>query len=354
MYHSENIYDDNFFKIMLKDNAILIKLKNNNNLIISSWLNGGINHNMDYVVNQSLDSSDYEGLLDGNFDQFQKDKFLFFGLNPQKTSGLMTSACMDNYAISTKRYEKLKVTTIVTAGADKNGIKAGDKATFYEYNNHYFNHFGTINIITLIDANLDDGALVTATITATEAKTSILQDLRVESQYSTNISTGTGTDGICVISNKNSNNNIENAGKHSKLGELIAKSVREATKEALYLQTFMSPEFQSTVLSRLSRFNISFDDFCDNSSLNKLEYAEKFYVFNKNKENVSFVSSILNLVDEIQLGLLNIKDIKKTLYSLINGYLGVKVSDEKIECIEDILILLISSINEYLFNQDNR
>ena len=349
--YSEKIISDSFFNIIKMEDSLVINLKNNNNLLISSWLNGGICHNFENVVNLTVDGTDYDDLLNANFDNFQKKKFLNLGLNPDKTAGLLTSACMDNYAISVKKYEELKVTTVVTAGADKNAVKAGDKASFYEYNNKYLTHFGTINIITIIDANLEDGSLVTAAITATEAKTSVLQDLKIESQYSSGIATGTGTDGICLISNKNSTNHLENAGKHSKLGELIAKSVYEATKEALYLQTFMSEDFQRTVLSRLSRFNITFDDFYNQvSSLDKSVYLERFYYFNKNSENVALVSSILNLIDEVQLGLLDLKDILNPVNILLTSCLQVSIENKKIESIEDILDLLINFINQYLFD----
>lgn len=349
-YCSETIINDLFFNLIKMEDSLVINLKKDNNLLISSWLNGGICYNMDNVVNLTVDGTDYDELLDGNFDNFQKKKFLNLALNPEKAAGLLTSACMDNYAISVKKYEELKVTSIVTAGADKNAVKAGDKASFYEYNNNYFNHFGTINIIIIIDANLQDGSLVTASITATEAKTSVLQDLKIESQYSSNIATGTGTDGICIISNKNSDNHLENAGKHSKLGELIATTVYEATKEALYLQTFMSEDFQKTVLSRLSRFNITFDDFYNKVYSNKNEYLSKFYVFNKNQQNVAFVSSIINLIDEVQLGLLELKDILAPVNILLTSCLHIPIENKKIENIEDILDLIITSINRYLLN----
>ncbi len=348
--YSEEIYNEDFFNIIKKDNAIVVNLNYENNLLISSWLNGGICHNMKHVVNQSLEEQDFDDLMDVDYNTFQENKFIHLDLNPNKSTGLMTSACMDNYAISTKKYEQLSVTSIVTAGADKNGVKAGDNASFYEYKNHYFRHFGTINIITIINANLQDGALVTASITATEAKTSVLQDLKVESQYSNFISTGTGTDGICIISNKNSENNLENAGKHSKLGELIAQSVQDATRKALYLQTFMSIDFQATVLSRLSRFHITFDDFYNSQNVDKVEYASKFYCFNRNKENVAFVSSIINLIDEVQLNLLDIEDITRVIQELIYNHLNVDVNDKKIDNIDDIIDLLIKSINQHLFD----
>ncbi len=351
--YSEKIIEDSFFDLIKKENSLIINLKNKNNLLISSWLNGGICHNMESAVNLTVEGSDYTDVIDGDFEGFQKKKFADLDLNPALTAGLLTSACMDNFSVSVKKYEKLKVTTIVTAGADKNAVKAGDNASFYEYNNNYFNCFGTINIMIIIDANLNDGSLVTASITATEAKTSVLQDLKIESQYSSNIATGTGTDGICIISNKSSENHIENAGKHSKLGELIAKSVQEATKEALYLQTFMSTDFQNTVLSRLSRFNISFEDFLNSSKLDKKEYIPKFYYFNKDLQNVLFVSLIINLVDEVQVGLMSIENVQEPIFKLIQTFLNINLNEEKIENINDVMELLIFSINQYLFDENN-
>ncbi|RAP53327.1 MAG: hypothetical protein BZ138_01340 [Methanosphaera sp. rholeuAM270] len=347
----EQIHNSNFFDIIKKDDAIVINLKQDNNVLISSWLNGGLLKNIKSVVNQSIGGNDYEDMLNGDYASFQSLKFKKLGLNPNNTAGLMTSACMDNYAISTKKYERLEVTTIATAGADKNGVKAGDTASFYEYNNNYFTHFGTINIFTIINANLHDGALVTASITATEAKTSVLQDLKIESQYSNHISTGTGTDGICIISNKNSENHLENAGKHSKLGELIAKTVQEAVRESLFLQTFMCVEYQSTVLSRLSRFNISFDDFYENSSHDdEIGYAAVFYDFNRDNRNVSFVSSVLNLIDEVQLDMLTVADVEAVYKELIFSHLDIDVKEEKIENVGDMLEILVDSINRYLFD----
>ncbi|MBR0472728.1 MAG: adenosylcobinamide amidohydrolase [Methanosphaera sp.] len=349
--YSEEIFETNFFKIIKKDDALILNLKQDNNVLISSWLNGGLKHNMKNIVNQSISDEDYNMMANGDFDSFQEYKFQKLNLSPLTSAGLITSACMDNYAISTKKYEKLEVTSIITAGADKNAVKAGDKASFYEYNNHYFSHFGTINIITIINANLEDGALVTASITATEAKSSIIQDLKIESQYSNFIATGTGTDGIAIISNKNSENHIENAGKHSKLGELIATSIRDALKKALYLQTFMSIDYQSTVLSRLSRFNILFDDFYEQSSeTNKIAYASKFYHFNNNKENVSFISSIVNLIDEVQLQLLTWDDVETVIKQLIKYYLNVEVPEKKLKEKKDVLNLLIKSVNLHLFD----
>ena len=62
-------------------------------------------------------------------------------------------------------------------------------------------------------------------MTLTEAKTVALNNLRIPSQYSNNYATGTGTDGVTIFSNIDSDNKLSNAGKHSKLGELIGNNV---------------------------------------------------------------------------------------------------------------------------------
>ena len=349
-YYSKKVYDDDLFELSIEDNALVVKLLQDNSLIISSWHNSGYQENIGYVLNQSLTSNDYAIIERHGSSFFQQKRMKELNINPEKATGLITSACMDNYAISILSYKDLKVTSIVTAGADKNGIKAGDPSSFYEYDNNYHIIGGTINIITVIDANLELGALTTAIITITEAKSSILQDLKVESQYSSNISTGTGTDGVCVISNKNSQNHLENAGKHSMLGELIAKTVRDATREALSLQTFMNNDYQKTVLSRLSRFNITFDDFYTNSSTNDLlDYSSKFYLFNRDVNHVSWISSFINLIDECHTGLLDFDDMKDVAVTLIDTFLDKDSDEVNVDTVDDLLDYLVKSINEYLY-----
>ncbi len=349
--YSRILYNDEKFNISLIDNAIVLKLDVDNNLLISSWHNAGYQENMQNVVNQSLTQSDYPVIEELTSKNFQIKRFNELGLNPDKSTGLITSANMDSYSIITKNYKELSVTTLVTAGADKNAVKAGDNASFYEYNNKYQPIAGTINIITFIDANLEAGALTTALITITEAKTSVLEDLKIQSNFSTHIATGTGTDGVCVISNTSSDNHLENAGKHSKLGELIGKSVREAVIEALYLQTGMCPDYQKTVLSRLSRFNITFDDFYDKvNCVSLVEYASLFYQFNKDEYYVSWISCMFNLVDEYQTGLLTLKDISKSIIVLTNSFLSLDKKIVEFNSINQIIDYVIDSVNEYLLD----
>ncbi|MCU6396733.1 adenosylcobinamide amidohydrolase, partial [Enterobacter quasiroggenkampii] len=106
-----------------------------------------------------------------------------------------------------------------------------------------------------------------ALVTCTEAKTAALQELMAGSNYSRGIATGSGTDGTIIVCNSKSKIKLTNAGKHSKLGELIGVAVKKAVKEALFLQTGLCAESQHSMLKRVKRFGID-----ENRILNK--YAE--------------------------------------------------------------------------------
>jgi adenosylcobinamide amidohydrolase len=72
-------------------------------------------------------------------------------------------------------------------------------------------------------------------ITITEAKTISLQDLDMRSSYNPEIqATGTGTDNIIVVSGFGPK--ITYVGGHAKAGEIIAKTVTSAVKEAILKQ----------------------------------------------------------------------------------------------------------------------
>ena len=194
------------------------------------------------------------------------------GLDPEKCSGLCTAASMENASIKSMKYRALTVTAIVTAGIEHNGGRAGDPATYYEENATFYALAengdddqtespapGTINVILHINAALDAGTLARTIMTATEAKAVALQELRVRSHNSKGLATGSGTDGIITISNPSAPLKLTNAGKNSKLGELIGKTVMEATKEALFKQSGLCPKKQRDILRIMGRFGTNED-----------------------------------------------------------------------------------------------
>lgn len=180
------------------------------------------------------------------------------GLDPCHTAGLDTAANLDNLAVVTREWEELWVTAIVSGGADVNALCAGDPAHLTErLGEPCLVPAGTINILLVIGARLSPGALTEALLTATEAKTALLRDLMQGSSVSAELATGTGTDGAILICEGSDGECLYNAGKHFKLGELIASAVKAAAAEALFRQTGLCPQGQHRTLRRLKRFGIT-------------------------------------------------------------------------------------------------
>jgi adenosylcobinamide amidohydrolase len=127
--------------------------------------------------------------------------------------------------------EKHTATTcllIATAGAKNNALRTGeDQGEWLEDNNEFHFASGTINIVLLTNFVLTDGAMARAIITATEAKTSVLQDRDVRSNASPHLqATGTGTDSIVIVSGTDSQNIIHYMSRLQKLGELIGMALK--------------------------------------------------------------------------------------------------------------------------------
>lgn len=147
------------------------------------------------------------------------------------TSLLFTGVRMDSLSVQKMQYKDMVVYALVTAGVGANATRSSvDEGNFYEP--------GTINVIILTNMELSSRALTRAIISATEAKSAALQDLDVRSSYSPRCqATGTGTDEVLVVEGRGQK--VKNAGGHSKLGELIAKTVYQGVKESVALQNGM-------------------------------------------------------------------------------------------------------------------
>jgi adenosylcobinamide hydrolase len=157
--------------------------------------------------------------------------------------------------VETLSFKELNVTAIVTGGIETNGGRAGDPADYYKPQSKPVK-YGTINIMLLLDCDMPEGVMARALVTCTEAKTAAIQELLEGSKYSNGIATGSGTDQTIIIANSASELYMEGAGKHSKLGELIGKTVKNAVKKALAKQSGLTPAKQHDVFRRLKRFDI--------------------------------------------------------------------------------------------------
>ena len=307
MYSNRLIFktstDDEVF--YLKD-TILINFKVKRNGLSTSELNSGVHDFYKAVFNQHLSQEKIDYLVDHDVCDYLVNECERLNIDCEYSTGLITLAEMKNVSIVTKTFRNMEVTAISTAGVRTNASRAGDPASYWEENGEF--HFGTINIIILTNVCLDAPTLTQAFMTATEAKSVALSNLRIPSQYSNGFATGTGTDGVAIFSNADSDNRLTNAGKHSKLGELIGNAVIESVTRAIGKQVWITNNSQSNALVRLNRYNLDINEFYDNLDFDKFEFIKQLRRDARIQRNVAITTSILNLIDEVNDNLIKKED----------------------------------------------
>lgn len=258
------------------------------------------------------------------------------GIDSNKTTGISTAASMNNVSIKTMSYEGLDVTAIITAGVETNGGRAGDIASFDERKKNLKHKEGTINIILEINANLTEGAVARALVTSTEAKTAALQELMADSRYSSGLATGSGTDGTIIVSNMESDIHLTNAGKHSKLGELIGKAVKLGVKEALLKQSGLSPKFQHSILRRWRRYGLTeeslWERYCEihiGEGIDKPTFIHNLHVIDKDNTIVTLSSLYIHLLDQLEWNLLSKDEVKESAEFILSKLREVLKLSEK-------------------------
>lgn len=304
------------------ENSIVVEFGVCRNGISTSELNGGYKKNFKTAFNHYLSQENIDFLENHSIKDYLIRQSGILGVDPKFTTGLLTSAQMENACVVTKQYRNLEVSAITTAGVRVNASRAGDSASYYEENGDFQFDVGTINVIILTNVCLGPGTLANGLVTATEAKTVALSNLRIPSQFSNGFATGTGTDGITIFSNSESDNMLSNAGKHSKLGELIAKCVIESISEAIKRQVWITKESQCSVLARLRRYDLDINEFYKNIT-DKEEFIRLLQAAARKQENVAITTSILHLIDEVENNLLD----KKIAYNLADSILENNCSD---------------------------
>ncbi len=157
------------------------------------------------------------------------------GLRRSSVTFMSTGVDMEKLAFCEKSFEDFHVCCIATGGARNNALRTGmDEGQWTEKETGFHSKPGTINIILLTNVSLTWGAMARAIMTATEAKTAALQDLNYKSTPSPQLqATGTGTDSMIVVSGVNPSVVIRHTGGHTKMGELIGFTAKNAVAEAL-------------------------------------------------------------------------------------------------------------------------
>ena len=187
------------------------------------------------VGNNSNPPSIWE-IVHKDWNKFKNKICADLGKKSNQTALLTTGADVDNLGIAKERFKEFEVISLTTAGVRSNAMRAAeDEARSFEKDGNFFD-VGTINIILIVNASLSEGAMVRAIVTVTEAKTAALQDLDIRSSYTPleNQATGTGTDGMIIVSLGGAK--INYVGGHSKMGEMIAATTASSVKEAIRKQ----------------------------------------------------------------------------------------------------------------------
>lgn len=222
-------------------------------------------------------------------------------LDPNSVIGLGTAAHMDNAALGSYDCNGIEVSTAITAGIRGNGGRVGDPATYDEMKK-YTSYNGTIVIILMMDADLSDSALIGSMMTATEAKSHVIKKLMARSLYSNGVATGSGTDQVTIICNKNSRKKIEFYRNDSDLAKTIKKCVEHTLEEAFDKQTMMNSSTQCDPYVMLSRYNIT-----EKSCRDEIRYPfamktliEARDLISKDSKIAALVSAVLHIMDEME------------------------------------------------------
>lgn len=300
------------------DRTIVLPFDKPRKVLSTSLFQGGYHENLTAVYNHNSDSKKSYCKVENYYDDMRAVA-ISVGLDPDTVSGMGTAVSMENAVIKTEIYEGLTVTAIATGGVEVNGGRVGDPANYYQpIDKEIFSKPGTINIILVLDCDLPPSMLARALVTCTEAKTAALQELMVGSNYSHGLATGSGTDQTIVIANPVSEIYLLSAGKHSKVGELIGKTVKEAVKEALLRHSGLSPQMQHRVLRRLKRFGVNGEKLLEKfiEKNHGVCTASQFYdglgELDINPELVTYTSLFVHLLDQYSWDLLSCEEVRNS------------------------------------------
>lgn len=339
---------------------LVIPFRGKRKVLSNSVINGGYQEDLLGVFNNDCNpGSGMAAKLKGaTYESHMAVVAEEMGLHPEKSAGLCTAAAMKNVAIAKERFQGLEVTAILTGGIEHNGGRVGDPASYWDWEEQPQEEerkLGTINTILVIDANLPAHTMVRALITATEAKTAVLQELMAPSCYSTGLATGSGTDGTIIVSNAESALVCQDAGKHGKLGELIGRTVKKALKETLFKQNGLSPQSQHSIFRRLKRYALTEEKIWQfyrqlgEGSLAKPDFMHQLFLVDRQEGLLPLIVQLIHLLDELNWGLLEKREVWQAgtrILHNIEGLLAVKRSTTI--NLEDLEASILGGLQEIL------
>ena len=133
--------------------SLILTFPSPRRVLSTSVYNGGVREDLTAVFNYDCKSEE-TGRCDMRADSYEEELRLTareLGLDPAHTTGLSTAAQMHNAAQASASFEGVLVTVIATGGIDKNAVRAGDPASYWERAGVFSPvEPGTINLLVLL------------------------------------------------------------------------------------------------------------------------------------------------------------------------------------------------------------
>jgi len=249
--------------------ALVLMLPNDGFRVLStSFGRGGFVDSPEAVVNISGMGGKVElqSMMKGleYFNECNRLYMTKLGLDPERSIPFGTAANMDNASVMSLTSENgVKVSIAITGGIRHNGGRAGDPASYDEAGAAFDVGGGTIITMISIDADLTDSAMYEAMLIAAESKSCVIQDLQARSLYSQDVATGSGTDQVAIIVNKQSPEKIESLDRDSGLARAIAEITAKGLKDTFDRQSGMTLETQRNPMVMLSRYGMDRENIRD-------------------------------------------------------------------------------------------
>ena len=200
---------------------------------LSTAIYGGGFRNVRSVMNQRLtkyfkSESDFPG---GSVEGYLKECARAEGADLEKCSVLLTAAKVYLFSHQILSHDGLLVEIITTGGVEQTACRASSAPMYREKEGQFF-PIGTINMMVLVHGHLPSGIMARALITLTEGKTAALQDLGIADVNNGLPATGTGTDGITLVTSYEGPRYTD-AGPFSELGAFLAQAAYRSVTECL-------------------------------------------------------------------------------------------------------------------------
>ena len=303
-------------KVYFYDKSIVIYFSGARKILSTSLYNGG--YHDDYAAVYNYDAKQGAGMpcemLADTYVEHMRLVSKRLALDPDKVSGMGTAASMENAVVETLSFKELTVTAIVTGGIETNGGRAGDPAGLLqaaaqagEVRHHQ--HYAAVG---LRYAGRSNGARSGDLYRGQDSRYSgaaggqqILQRYCYRLRH--------GPDDYHRQQCERAVH--EGAGKHSKLGELIGKTVKNAVKKALAKQSGLTPAKQHDVFRRLKRFDIKPGDMwqaysAQDAAVVKTEYLLAAERLAKEDIMLVYTSLYVHLLDQHLWKLISAKEMQ--------------------------------------------